>query len=1150
MPDEPTKLPPKTEALAKGVETETEDRVRRIDTLTAQINKLQEGTGAATRKISKDVSTVTEGLEETKAAVGELKGAPSKDVDVTVPAMNNVLKRLGDTMGTFAIGIKRITADTARATKNTISQYGKAISEDISINRQNVIAMSLAKATPLFGYFAAKFMETDVFRDAAAKIKSKVSEAFSSVASRVGEIFRRKKETEEGEIPKAQRGIFKRKKKTEEEEIPKAQRGAYVERAGVVKVHPAEVIAPIDKILEQIGKQQQRQPERLVKPILGMSRAIYRMERSTKEQREGLIKSLVKGIIEAEVVPDITWQEKLLEVTIDIKTSQVRMRGFLDRLKTGWERMLVMHPVFRTLIASTKLFGKLMVFPAKFAFKARGGYTSDIRKALRTPNVMQGVANLLALIYGEGMFRLDQLVRYTRGLLEFQTGRKAGELKRGEWSIARKALRAVAAPIEWGVKKALPKKPAELLTEERGVGGHLKALLGIKEKKTLEKTPTTVMIELLTDISGHIQFFRNLIPKQERKQLEVMKDQAVEMKKSRKGIFKVGSKIGGLTTRIKRMGSGVWKWMIMGISILTSSLRKLLSPSLRMLFKLIRRIPGVGAAARGIGAAAKVIPKVVAPVVGLVSGALAKGGLAAAGVWGAGALAAGAIGYGIGTLINKAIDWGFGEKGGLGKWFHDWVHSDAPKKMWEGFLSIITWPFRKVKEVFLGAKEWIAKGIDKTILAVANMVLWPFDKLEELFTVAIIRPLKKIEDLTGIASETVVSMITWPFRKLKDLATGVTGWVLEKLGIKAKAAEAKEIATKVPAVAETVDAVSSLFTTPITKIKELFVSIKDTIVGFVTTGISKVGELPGKIWDDISQIPTAVTNFINSGVTKVKELTTGSWDKVSEIKDGIINFFKTGIAKITDIAAGAWRTGSKVLGEITSFFAWPFMKIAELLKSAKGWVWEKAKDVPILGTVIKAAEKMFGGRKKETTIEEKAIKVKEKGEIEDEIREEISKVPVKAFRNRLSKIAEKRTADVDLHPDDLFFLKAMKKKYGIEFDKGGVLARLRTSSKVAESVISRIVERSDLAKREATNLLLEGKYAAGEFGKTTNKVMERMTEGAKQTNAAIMYNTNVISTVATNMASTSSIGAGGGSQFTEFSSGDQSVLDVVKCNIP
>jgi len=508
MPDETKtpEMPPKTEALVENVESETKERVRRISALTDQINRIQETTGMSTKKLSSEISTVTEKVEETKAAMAELEGAPSEDIEEMVPAATTILRRVGDTIQSLATGVKSITSDTARASSEAISQYGRAVSEDISINKQNVVAMSLARSTPIFGYFASKFMETDVFKNAATNIKTKLGSAISSAASEGGAKLRQFTTSSVDKI----KSVFASKPKREEleeaseiplkeistslaeikEEVkakpPKAQKGAYVEKGGIVEVHPAEIVMPIDKVLETIDKQMGTKEIRqeLIRSLSLMSENMARIEtfvESERMERKGIISDFVTAFQEARNVKEMTWQKRMLRALVELKVGLI---GMTSRIRIAWQRTLVMHPTFRTLLMVGSLLQKGIISPISFLFGKRGKYLSEVRAATRTDNVFLKSSNLLGLLYSTGMFKLDTLIKFTKDILEFHTGKKAKAPKKEEWTMYERIKEAIEKKRE---KKPLKEKLFETIVSRLDLS-----------TKALEKAG-------ITDIKGFVK---------------------------------------------------------------------------------------------------------------------------------------------------------------------------------------------------------------------------------------------------------------------------------------------------------------------------------------------------------------------------------------------------------------------------------------------------------------------------------------------------------------------------------------------------------------------------------------------------------------------------------------------------------------------
>lgn len=164
---------PKKSGKDKGSITQ---KAQDQDVRISQVSNVSRAVSAMGKKTEKE-------MNETKRRISE--GGDSR---VIAGSMNSVLASLKSTIDTLEKGVHAATFGTAKAAQEAIQQYGKAISEDIKINKQNMVASSLASATPIFGYFASKFLETDIYK----KTKERMSAGISS-------IFKRK--SEGGSIP-------------------------------------------------------------------------------------------------------------------------------------------------------------------------------------------------------------------------------------------------------------------------------------------------------------------------------------------------------------------------------------------------------------------------------------------------------------------------------------------------------------------------------------------------------------------------------------------------------------------------------------------------------------------------------------------------------------------------------------------------------------------------------------------------------------------------------------------------------------------------------------------------------------------------------------------------------------------------------------
>lgn len=347
------------------------DRARRINSLHRSVDDLVQEQNKKRLQVSTEISALT---KEQQKMMATLEAERGEFTNETASAYNDVVKNLGKTIQQLSIGVKNITMDTAKATSSAIGQYGKAIGEDISLNKQNTMAMALARATPLFGYFAAKFMETDVFQNSAAKIKESVSGTLSSAGESLANVFKKKKGEEDGPVPKL-------------------QEGGYVRKGGLVEVHSAEVVSPVEKILEVMDAQSN---EKVIEHLSAIQHELIISRNSNAENQGDFLKSL--------------------------NELKVSMIGTVSQMEIAWQRTLLEHPSFKNLLMLTQTMQSVMTAPFKAIFGIRGGFVGDVRRATRTSNVFKQQVNLLAMIYTKGMTFLRNIEKYTKVSAEALVG--------------------------------------------------------------------------------------------------------------------------------------------------------------------------------------------------------------------------------------------------------------------------------------------------------------------------------------------------------------------------------------------------------------------------------------------------------------------------------------------------------------------------------------------------------------------------------------------------------------------------------------------------------------------------------------------------------------------------------------------------------
>lgn len=426
----------------------TEKQIQSMDKRIESIMRYQ----AITKKRAEYASNA---IDKTTAANKALASSTSK----VLGSLNTSIKYLAE-------GTKKITVSTAVGTKQLLDSYGKAISQDISINKQNMVASALAQASPIFGYFASKFMETDVFQDTAFRIKTGLGDAVKSAfgnaialsksmaratGDRLSEFFTRTPKIEYSDSSKRYMGDVgiatkdtieriktkreeKQKQKERKEEIKReikrlktegvikqAQTGAYVKKGGLVNVHTGEVITPVEKIGQlnsvlrrvkesETGEQATKSWSTITRLL---SENVLRMEEYVGENKKinkSIVETFVKGYKEARSPAGKSWEDRMLKATLEMK---IAMTGMTSRLTVAWQRVLTEHPFFKNMVGSFEILRMGIVSPLKFLFGMRGGYRRYLPKGT---NQFQNISSILNITFVQQMERLDKIVFYLKTL--------------------------------------------------------------------------------------------------------------------------------------------------------------------------------------------------------------------------------------------------------------------------------------------------------------------------------------------------------------------------------------------------------------------------------------------------------------------------------------------------------------------------------------------------------------------------------------------------------------------------------------------------------------------------------------------------------------------------------------------------------------
>ncbi len=437
MADDPTKKPGSITQVAD----DSDERISEVSNVNRAISNMQKQVDQQVSEMSSDVGDAE--------AIGSVQNS-----------MIKVLQKLSYTVGDIGKGFGKISTNVAKSGKDAVSQYGRAIGQDINVNKQNIVAMALSKSTPIYGYFISKFMETDVWKSAAAKMKASIGNALSSVGQRlkgaVGSIRSSRKDKKDTDpLSKQARSI----------KVPHLARGGIVEKAGLAKLHAAEVVMPIDKLLSRIDDQVNltRTMARTVQK--GQLRSMAKMNTYVgsleQHQKVGLVKGFFKALKDVHTQYEEPAEQRSLRALLAIQDALGAQIGSWTQV---WQKMLIQNPVFRNAMITGNLIKKTLAAPfapAYSFFKQRGGYMGHLSNSKQP---FEAMSENVGVLYTGSMFRLDAISLYTkataeavRDLSSMFTGVRYDKLpgiKTGKWSFFGFARKMLNASTKLGMKGA------------------------------------------------------------------------------------------------------------------------------------------------------------------------------------------------------------------------------------------------------------------------------------------------------------------------------------------------------------------------------------------------------------------------------------------------------------------------------------------------------------------------------------------------------------------------------------------------------------------------------------------------------------------------------------------------------------------------
>lgn len=169
-----------------------------------------------------------------------------------------ITKKLSYNLESIANSTKVLAINALRTSKEVVREVGTVLKEELLAPKQAIITSSLSMISPVLGYFIAKIIETPTFR----------------------KILR---------LPFVS-------KPREEEEYPSLQKGGLIVKGGLVNIHPAEVVSPIDKLpalLEEIGSIPKKEKSDIVSALYEI-RDILKANEDEFEHVTGILRPPLK----------------------------------------------------------------------------------------------------------------------------------------------------------------------------------------------------------------------------------------------------------------------------------------------------------------------------------------------------------------------------------------------------------------------------------------------------------------------------------------------------------------------------------------------------------------------------------------------------------------------------------------------------------------------------------------------------------------------------------------------------------------------------------------------------------------------------------------------------------------------------------------
>lgn len=428
--------------------TETEGFSNDVSSLTSQLQKNRKK-ARQEEDIIKSISSIAKQQEKTQKLIQQREVGYTKGIVEVERSASKLLQKLGLTVDTMTRSARKILVTTAQTTKDIVSNMGRALNQDFQVNRANTVGMALAATTPIFGYFAAKFMETSVFQDFKEKIKDKLGEVFTFVGDKfkkaVGNL-RGKKLSDF--ITMASQGLiyflklpfrligstFRVLWESTKFLLKLPFKALGLAFGAILKTTKFILTLPFKAI--GLAFKTVLLPFKMIKGMFGAIRSGYRFDYGQKggknvnaipaAQSGGYVKKGgMVNVHPAEVIAPVgklfkgiekgfakaLESKPILAITEEISKLRVSLTGVQNEFITGIMETLVRGKFAKKILKIYNIFEGFSGI-IKFFTRPRGKYTRDLP---RFGSPMQNMQTIMGMLYANGMSKLDQLIRILGG---------------------------------------------------------------------------------------------------------------------------------------------------------------------------------------------------------------------------------------------------------------------------------------------------------------------------------------------------------------------------------------------------------------------------------------------------------------------------------------------------------------------------------------------------------------------------------------------------------------------------------------------------------------------------------------------------------------------------------------------------------------